>query len=57
MMLALTAIFAPLTTIATVLRFVAKSQTKAVLGFDYHFAVLSLLTFCIFTGFAFWGKL
>lgn len=55
MMLVLTVIFAPLTIIATLLRFVARTQTKTVLGFDDLFAVLSLLTFCIFTGYSSWG--
>ena len=55
-MLVLIAVFAPITTIATLLRFAARAQKKLSLGFDDLFALLALLSFCAFLGVCFWGE-
>lgn len=57
MMLTMVVVFAPLTTIATLLRFVARrTQKKVALGLDDLFALLSLLTFGTLIGVSLWGE-
>lgn len=56
MMRVLVAVFAPLTIIATVLRFVARGQKKVALGLDDFFALLALITFCALLGASYWGE-
>lgn len=52
-MLALLCIFAPLTAIATILRFVARAQMKVAVGLDDIFALVSLLSFYALMGFGY----